>query len=488
MTKVLLVEDDNNLREIYEARLAAEGYDIVTAKDGEEALEVAKQHRPELIISDVMMPRISGFEMLDILRATDGLKNAKIIMLTALGQTEDKARADHLGADRYLVKSQVTLEDIVKSAEELLNGVEAPIDESEITPTSFAPEPAPVAAPATPAINHAVTAPMFGAPLQADTVQPVTPVAAPAAPEPTAIASLLPMPTIPLTPDVPAAPTQPAATQTPAPEPVNPPVDMTQATPSVDTATDTQPAPFPATYPVESNNNSPANPTVDEASDIPVIELPNLDVQTQTAESPADTTTAVQMPANPETVAVNDAQTSQEEEAAIEQQIEQFIHTESVMPQTATVSSTDSELRVDTPEDNSANASIINSAVEELVEANQEEPSPITTVNTQSANAIVPEPTQEIQADPNSVTQIPGKKVLQPISNDVSKPDLATLVAQEEINENIARGVTGAAVVADVTQEAAEPTAPPLIINTDAPVAGGVFTPNTGGSAESNAL
>jgi DNA-binding response OmpR family regulator len=83
MTKVLLVEDDNNLREIYEARLAAEGYEIATAEDGEDALAVAKQQKPDLIISDVMMPRISGFEMLDILRNTDGLKNTKIIMLTA---------------------------------------------------------------------------------------------------------------------------------------------------------------------------------------------------------------------------------------------------------------------------------------------------------------------------------------------------------------------------------------------------------------------
>ena len=59
MAKVLLVEDDNNLREIYEARLQAEGYDIVSATDGEQALAVAKNERPDLIISDVMMPKIS---------------------------------------------------------------------------------------------------------------------------------------------------------------------------------------------------------------------------------------------------------------------------------------------------------------------------------------------------------------------------------------------------------------------------------------------
>jgi CheY-like chemotaxis protein len=120
MAKVLLVEDDNNLREIYEARLQAEGYTIASARDGEEALVVAKNEKPDLIISDVMMPKISGFEMLDILRNTEDLKDVKVIMLTALGQSDDQQRADRLGADRYLVKSQVTLEDIVNVAQQLL--------------------------------------------------------------------------------------------------------------------------------------------------------------------------------------------------------------------------------------------------------------------------------------------------------------------------------------------------------------------------------
>ena len=66
MAKVLLVEDENNLREIYEARLQSEGYETATASDGEQALVVAKEAKPDLVISDVMMPKISGFEMLDI--------------------------------------------------------------------------------------------------------------------------------------------------------------------------------------------------------------------------------------------------------------------------------------------------------------------------------------------------------------------------------------------------------------------------------------
>lgn len=143
MAKVLLVEDDNNLREIYQARLTAEGYDIVSAQNGEEALVLAKQHHPDLVISDVMMPRISGFEMLDILRNTDELRSTKVIMLTALGQAEDRGRADNLGADKYLVKSQVTLEDIVSSANELLD-----TQKTDPSISAAVPAPEPAAAPA----------------------------------------------------------------------------------------------------------------------------------------------------------------------------------------------------------------------------------------------------------------------------------------------------------------------------------------------------
>ena len=81
MTKILLVEDDKSLREIYGVRLLAEGYDIVSAGDGEEALTMAIKERPNLIVSDVMMPKISGFDMLDILRATTETKDIKVIMI-----------------------------------------------------------------------------------------------------------------------------------------------------------------------------------------------------------------------------------------------------------------------------------------------------------------------------------------------------------------------------------------------------------------------
>lgn len=122
MAKILLVEDDNNLREIFEMRLQAEGYETVTASDGEEALAVAIKEKPDLIIADVMMPKMSGFEMLENLRNSPDMAKTKVIMMTALGQAEDRARGEKLGVIKYLVKSQVTLEDFVRTVKEVADG------------------------------------------------------------------------------------------------------------------------------------------------------------------------------------------------------------------------------------------------------------------------------------------------------------------------------------------------------------------------------
>ena len=126
MTKIMIVEDDLALREIYSIRLTAEGYTIVVAGDGEEALAVAAQEKPDLILSDVMMPKISGFDMLDILRSTPELKDTKVVMMTALSSPEQRARGEALGADRYLVKSQVGIEDVVNVIHEVLGDAAAP--------------------------------------------------------------------------------------------------------------------------------------------------------------------------------------------------------------------------------------------------------------------------------------------------------------------------------------------------------------------------
>lgn len=136
MTKILLVEDDKSLREIYGVRLLAEGYDIVSAGDGEEALAMAIKEKPSLIISDVMMPKISGFDMLDILRSTTETKNIKVIMMTALSSDDQRARGEQLGADRYLVKSQVGIEDVVRTVHEVLEDNTAAAAQSDNTVAS----------------------------------------------------------------------------------------------------------------------------------------------------------------------------------------------------------------------------------------------------------------------------------------------------------------------------------------------------------------
>ena len=142
MSKVMVVEDDASLREIYGIRIAAEGYDVVSAGDGEEALAVAVREKPDLILADIMMPKISGFDMLDILRATPETANIHVVMMTALSGEEQRQRGERLGADRYLVKSQVGIEDVVKVIHEVLGDQPA-----------TAAAPAAPTAPTTPQVN-----------------------------------------------------------------------------------------------------------------------------------------------------------------------------------------------------------------------------------------------------------------------------------------------------------------------------------------------
>ena len=112
--KILLVEDDPGLSLTYRIRLKLDGFDVREVSDGEKALSAALEYYPDLIVLDIMMPKISGFDVLDILRNTPATEKIKIIMLTALSQPKDKERARELGVDEFLVKSQVTIDDLVE--------------------------------------------------------------------------------------------------------------------------------------------------------------------------------------------------------------------------------------------------------------------------------------------------------------------------------------------------------------------------------------
>lgn len=254
MAKILLVEDDKSLREIYGVRLMAEGYEIVSAGDGEEALAVAIKERPDLIISDVMMPKISGFDMLDILRSTTETKDIKVIMMTALSSEDQRARGESLGADKYLVKSQVGIEDVVRTVHEVLG--DAPV--------------APASSPAD-----------FGGPIQAPSPSPSTPsVATPASAEPTPPAPATTAPA-PLATPV-AQPTQPQQPVAPVPQ-TAPVINMSAPTPA--------PAPAPTNEP-----GLPVGERVINPISSPAPTLPTSDIAAQMAQE-LNSTQGSQQPA-----------------------------------------------------------------------------------------------------------------------------------------------------------------------------------------------
>ena len=118
--KILLVEDDEVLASVYRARLEMEDFEVMEVHDGEQALTAALKYRPDLMILDAMMPKISVFDVLDILQNTPETMNLQIIMLTALSQESDRERAEKLGVDEYLVKSQVMISDVIEKVREHL--------------------------------------------------------------------------------------------------------------------------------------------------------------------------------------------------------------------------------------------------------------------------------------------------------------------------------------------------------------------------------
>ena len=200
-TKIMLVEDDKSLREIYSIRLVAEGYNIVSAGDGEEALALAVQEKPELIIADVMMPKISGFDMLDNLRSQPETSKIKVNMMTALSSNDQRQRGEALGAERYLVKSQVGIEDVIATVHEVL-GDEPNVSAQANLDTAAA---MPAVEAAMKDMNPEEDAPAEAAPAE---VAPAEPAAAPAPAVPTA-------PVNQIIPDAPA----PAAPAPRAPQP-----------------------------------------------------------------------------------------------------------------------------------------------------------------------------------------------------------------------------------------------------------------------------
>ncbi len=560
MSKIMLVEDDNNLREIYEARLLAEGYQVISAKDGEEALALAQKERPDLVISDVMMPKISGFDMLDILRTTPGIENTKVVMMTALSQAEDKERADKLGADKYLVKSQVTLEDVARVADELLNGSSTPAPDATPATENQAPAESSSSVTAT-STDMPVAEPNQPTPTDMPVVEPNQPPedntdettqSAPAntqANEPATQApanatsgenrndqtATQPDPVQPSNDsDASQQPTNPApaTNQTANPQANNSDAVNSSNAPQSTTTTNT-----PAQEP-ENNNTAPSTAPVSAQPSPPPAPAPTMpQVSTNTPQSiqtnssePANSQDPTPNASNP--VATTDsgleAQSSAEEEAAIDSKIDDFVknqlHSEEPPEEEQTVAqqpapkAPDDSLESILDQGNGFNlpsseptqdivvkeppkgaGSNADNAPQSSTQSAEKAPSPQPTENNTQPNPEQPEATQPQQPTSTQAPQLAnntakqqpeapnaatgGQRVIQPI-NDVSKDDsgenLKKLAEEEESEGQQSTNLPASSVVSP-TGETVTPVTPDGTTSTTQP--GNVIQP--GGNQDS---
>jgi CheY-like chemotaxis protein len=120
--RILLVEDDRFLRKAAEVRLRRAGYTVVTAADGEEAIATASASRPDLVLLDLIMPRMQGFEVLRVLRTQPNMQGVPIVVLTNLSQDADRERAMTHGANGYLIKSNMSLDALADAVGDALKG------------------------------------------------------------------------------------------------------------------------------------------------------------------------------------------------------------------------------------------------------------------------------------------------------------------------------------------------------------------------------
>jgi DNA-binding response OmpR family regulator len=124
--RILIVDDETELSLLFKANLEIRGYVVETCDNGESALQVAREFRPDLILLDLMMPRLSGFDAIDLFHNTVETSASYIVIFSALSQPDDIARAKSLGVDDYIVKSNSTLEEVIERIEKILQPDAAP--------------------------------------------------------------------------------------------------------------------------------------------------------------------------------------------------------------------------------------------------------------------------------------------------------------------------------------------------------------------------
>jgi hypothetical protein len=247
-------------------------------------LAIAIKEKPDLIISDVMMPKISGFDMLDILRSTPETKDMKVVMMTALSSEEQRSRGETLGANRYLVKSQVGIEDVVRAVHDVLADIpvtETPASKIFSTPpisAAMTARPAQPSAPSSSQPNATPTQPVSEPVVQPNPTLPTTPPPEPAVPT--------------VEPETPSA----EATPEPTPEPLKPVAQPTAepAAPPTETETVSPEEPTPEPISAPTAPIAPPSPLPSQTPAMDVIEEPKI-IET----APITTPIEVQQPHEP---------------------------------------------------------------------------------------------------------------------------------------------------------------------------------------------
>ena len=120
MSKILLVEDDPFLVTLLKAKLSREGFEILHAKDGQEAIDILRKGKPDLILLDIILPQKSGFEVLEEVRSDPQLRNVPVMIISNLGQTGDIEKGRELGVLEYFVKAKISVDELSDKVKEFL--------------------------------------------------------------------------------------------------------------------------------------------------------------------------------------------------------------------------------------------------------------------------------------------------------------------------------------------------------------------------------
>lgn len=120
MAKILIIEDDNLIAKIYKTRLSTKGYEVEIAGDGQTALDLIKNYVPHVVLLDIMMPHLDGFEFLEMIQDDPKLSHTAVLIYSNLSNESEVAKAKELGAREYLVKANASPDEVVEKIEKYL--------------------------------------------------------------------------------------------------------------------------------------------------------------------------------------------------------------------------------------------------------------------------------------------------------------------------------------------------------------------------------